>query len=63
MEAQMPLGVFQPVVLPPANEILGWQLLDSGHYAKAREAFAVALQLTPNRRNAILGMAKASASP
>jgi tetratricopeptide (TPR) repeat protein len=63
IEAKTPPCVSQPAFLPPANELLGWQLLDRGQYAKAREAFAVALQLTPNRRNAILGMAKASVLP
>ena len=63
IEALTPLGVSQPAFLPPANELLGWQLLSRGQHAKAREAFAVALQLTPNRRNAILGMAKASVLP
>jgi cytochrome c-type biogenesis protein CcmH/NrfG len=49
--------------VPPVNELLGRQLPERDQYAKAREAFAVALQLTPNRRSAILGMARASVLP
>ncbi len=53
-------AVYQPVMLPPANELLAQQLMADGQYAEAAQYFRAALKVTPNRPMAVLGLAKAS---
>jgi len=64
LEDQLPatgIGVQQPAYIPPANEMLGLELLREKRYGDAAQAFAEALRLTPNRPKAVAGLAEARA--
>jgi len=62
LEDQLPatgIGVQQPAYIPPANEMLGLELLREKRYAEAVQAFAEALLLMPHRPKAVAGLAQA----
>ncbi|HUK31689.1 MAG TPA: tetratricopeptide repeat protein [Candidatus Acidoferrum sp.] len=58
-ETAMPFEFGPPFVELPSYELLGDLLLQSGNPAKARDAFQLALQRTPERTSCLSGLARA----
>ena len=58
-DSNPPVG---PPYLPPNSELLGAALLSAGRPVEARAAYQRSLALRPNRAEALLGLARASAA-
>jgi Tfp pilus assembly protein PilF len=58
-DSNPPVG---PPYLPPNSELLGAALLSAGRPGEARAAYQRSLALRPNRAEALLGLARASAA-
>lgn len=61
IEDEMPFEFGPPVPVKPAHELFGEVLLELGKYGEARAQFARALERTPGRSKAMLGLARATA--
>jgi len=62
VEDQMAYAFGPPFVDKPAHELLGDELLKAGQAAEAQKAFETALERTPRRTAALLGLARAAAA-
>lgn len=59
-ESTMAVEFGPPVVIKPSHELYGEMLLDAGRPREAHAAFVRALELTPKRTRALLGLARAA---
>ena len=62
LEDAMPVEYGPPAVVKPSHELAGEVLLAAGRAAEAQRHFARALELTPGRSRALLGLARAAAA-
>jgi len=60
-EAALPIPFGPPILQKPSAELLGDELLATGHKAEAADAFRTVLGAAPNRRLSVRGLAAATA--